>query len=413
MRYWIAILLLIPLLSVAQEHNHNHSEDQNPFEQSSEYVCPMHSQVVRNEPGTCPICGMDLVEKEPKQDLSEHEGEKSFTVPESSQQAIRVTTAKAVRKDLQPQLMAQAQVRWQESAQRHIHSRAEGWVEELHADVEGQWVEKGDKLYSLYAPDLVVAQDDYLQLLDSLSDIRNGNSQQSFKRRGQQRLRLLGMSEAQIKALEQGGETEYVVDYYAPESGYITSLDIQEGMYVSPGLKLLTLTQDNQLWFFADVPARYSKQLKTGQMAHISSEHFPGGHWMNAIDYIYPQIDPVTQTIKVRIPVNDSIDRLREGLWATAHIELEAVKDAVVVPVASLIVTGANNRVVVKSGAREFEVREVTTGLRVGNQIAIEEGLQEGELVVTSGQFLLDSEASLQGLGLDSSDDAPAPQHNH
>ena len=106
----------------------------------------MHSQVVRNEPGTCPICGMDLVEKEPKQDLSEHEGEKSFTVPESSQQAIRVTTAKAVRKDLQPQLMAQAQVRWQESAQRHIHSRAEGWVEELHADVEGQWVEKGDKL---------------------------------------------------------------------------------------------------------------------------------------------------------------------------------------------------------------------------------------------------------------------------
>tara|TARA_R100001369_G_scaffold71496_5_gene99432 strand:- start:2131 stop:3201 length:1071 start_codon:yes stop_codon:yes gene_type:complete len=356
---------------------------------------------------------MDLVEKEPKQDPSEHEEEKSFTVPESSQQAIRVTTAKAVRKDLQPQLMAQAQVRWQESAQRHIHSRAEGWVEELHADVEGQWVEKGDKLYSLYAPDLVVAQDDYLQLLDSLSDIRNGNSQQSFKRRGQQRLRLLGMSEAQIKALEQGGETEYVVDYYAPESGYITSLDIQEGMYVSPGLKLLTLTQDNQLWFFADVPARYSKQLKIGQMAHISSEHFPGGHWMNAIDYIYPQIDPVTQTIKVRIPVNDSIDRLREGLWATAHIELEAVKDAVVVPVASLIVTGANNRVVVKSGAREFEVREVTTGLRVGNQIAIEEGLQEGELVVTSGQFLLDSEASLQGLGLDSSDDAPAPQHNH
>lgn len=414
MRYWIAICVLIPLLTLAQEHNHNHSEDQNPFEQSTEYVCPMHSQVVRDEPGTCPICGMDLVKNEPGQDHAEHEAERSFTVPESSQQAIRVTTARVQRKNLQPQLMAQAQVRWQESAQRHIHSRAEGWVEELHADIEGQRVEKGDKLYSLYAPDLVVAQDDYLQLLDSLSDIRNGSSQQSFKRRGQQRLRLLGMSEAQINALEQGGETEYVVDYYAPESGYITSLDIQEGMYVSPGLKLLTLTQDNQLWFFADVPARYSKQLKVGQMAHISSEHFPGGHWMNTIDYIYPQVDPVTQTIKVRIPVSDSIDRLREGLWATAHIELEPLKDAVVVPVGSLIVSGANNRVVVKSGARKFEVREVTTGLRVGNEIAIEEGLQKGELVVTSGQFLLDSEASLQGLGPDSSDNnAPAPQHNH
>ena len=419
MRYWIAVFILIPFLSLAQEHNHSkyqNSSEKNPFEQSTEYVCPMHSHVTSQKPGTCPICGMDLVKKEPEQDYSAHDtqGEKSFTVSQSSQQAIRVTTASVQRKDLQPQLMAQAQVRWQESAQRHIHSRAEGWVEELHADVEGQWVEKGDKLYSLYAPDLVVAQDDYLQLLDSLSDIRNGDDQQSFKRRGQQRLRLLGMSEAQIKALEQGGETQYVVDYYAPESGYITSLDIQEGMYVAPGVKLLTLTQDNQLWFFADVPARYSKQLKIGQMAHISSEHFPGEHWMNAIDYIYPQVDPVTQTLKVRIPVNDSIDRLREGLWATAHIELEAVKDAAVVPASSLIVTGANNRVVVKLGANQFSVREVTTGLRVGNEIVIEEGLQEGESVVTSGQFLLDSEASLQGLRLNDSDsDIPTSQHNH
>lgn len=410
MRHWIIIFVLIPFLSMAQEHNH--SEQESPFQQSTEYVCPMHSQVVRDQPGTCPICGMELVEKKPA--VQSSEAKQTFTVPRSSQRAIRVTTTAAERKDLQPKLMAQAEVRWKESAQRHIHSRAEGWVEQLHADVEGQWVEKGDKLYSLYAPDLVVAQNDYLQLLDSLAQMPNGDNQQSFKRKGQQRLRLLGMSEAQIRALEQGGETQYVVDYYAPESGYITSLDIQEGMYVSPGVKLLTLTQDNQLWFFADVPARYSSQLKVGQMAHISSEHFPDSHWMNAIDYIYPQVDETTQTIKVRIPVDDSIDRLREGLWANAHIELAPLKDVVVVPVSSLIVTAKNNRVVVKLSARDFEVREVTTGLRVGNQIAIIDGLKAGELVVTSGQFLLDSEASLQGLGLDGDNsDAPMSQHNH
>lgn len=410
MRYWIIVFILIPWMSVAQEHNH--ASEQSPFEQSVEYVCPMHSQVIRDQPGTCPICGMELVKKEPE--AQNPDAGQGFTVSRSSQQAMRVTTAPAVRKDLQPKLMAQAEVQWKESAQRHVHSRAEGWVEQLHADVEGQWVEKGDKLYSLYAPDLVVAQNDYRQLLDSLSQLPDQRDRQSFKRRGEQRLRLLGMSEAQIKVLEQGGETQYVVDYYAPESGYITSLDIQEGMYVSPGVKLLTLTQDNQLWFFADVPARYSQQLKVGQMAHITSEHFPDSQWMNAIDYIYPQVDEATQTIKVRIPVNDSIDRLREGMWATAHIELKPLKDVVVVPVSSLITTDTNNRVVVQSGDRKFEVREVTTGLRVGNEIAIIEGLEAGESVVTSGQFLLDSEASLRGLGLDSdNNDVPMSQHNH
>ncbi|WP_303732848.1 efflux RND transporter periplasmic adaptor subunit [Idiomarina piscisalsi] len=405
------------------QHQSQHDSDKSPFDAGTEYVCPMHSQIVKDEPGTCPICGMDLVEREKKQepqmaedghsghDMSAMSSQKSFHVPKAQQQAIRVTTAKATRKDLQPMLKAQAQVRWQQSAKYHVHSRAEGWVEELYADVEGQWVEQGEKLYRVYAPDLVVAQDDYLQLLNSLNEVGNSESQRQFKRRGKQRLLLLGMNEQQISELEKTRQASYEVDYYAPQSGYVTELNIQQGMYVSPGLELMTITDDQQLWFMLDIPVRYADQLSTGQMVHLSSDQV-SGHWMNKIDYVYPQVDPQTQTLTARVPIDSSIDSLREGLWATGHVELSPVKNALVVPVKSLITTAKNNRVLVQVGEQAFAVREVKTGLRVDDEVVITDGLSEGERVVTNGQFLLDSEASLRGMQPDG-EKAPAMSHEH
>ncbi|WP_300320000.1 efflux RND transporter periplasmic adaptor subunit [Idiomarina sp.] len=405
------------------QHQNQHENDENPFDAQTEYVCPMHSQIVKDEPGTCPICGMDLVEREKKQapqptedahsehDMSEMSSEKSFHVPKAQQQAIRVTTAKATRKDLQPMLTAQAQVRWQQSAKYHVHSRAEGWVEELYADVEGQWVEKGEKLYRVYAPDLVVAQDDYLQLLNSINEVGDAESQRQFKRRGKQRLLLLGMNEQQISELEKTKQASYQVDYYAPQSGYITELNIQQGMYVNPGLELMTITDDKQLWFMLDIPARYADQLSVGQMVHLSSDQV-SGHWMNNIDYIYPQIDPQTQTLTARVPIDSSIDSLREGLWATGNVELSPVPNALVIPVKSLITTAQNSRVLVQVGNQEFAVKEVKTGLRVGDEVVVKSGLADGEQVVTNGQFLLDSEASLRGLQ-PSGEKAPAMSHEH
>lgn len=407
------------------EHSHqsSHSSEQNPFVAQTEYVCPMHSQIVKNEPGTCPICGMDLVERkkpteEPKPASGHGEHDEgsgaealSFHVPTAQQQAIRATTKTVVRKDLQPMLEAQAQVRWQQSAKYHVHSRAEGWVEKLYASVEGQRVEKGDKLYRVYAPDLVVAQDDYLQLLNSLSDVGDAKSQQQFKRRGKQRLRLLGMNEQQISELERSGQASYEVDYYAPQSGYITALNIQQGMYVTPGVELMTLTNDKQLWFMLDIPVRYADHVRVGQMVHLGSDAV-NGHWMNPIEYIYPQVDPQTQTLTARVPIDRSIASLREGLWATGRVELSLIEDALVIPVKSVITTEQNSRVLVQVDEETFEVKAVTTGLRVGDEIVITSGLSEGDRVVTNGQFLLDSEASLRGLQ-PSGEKAPAISHEH
>ncbi len=388
--------------ALVQDHSqHQQSSDNDPFNEAQvQYVCPMHSQIVKDEAGTCPICGMDLVARDKEQqpqtsvsdkdghDMDEMSSEKSFHVPKAQQQAIRVTTATVTRKDLQPMLKAQAQVRWQQSAKYHVHSRAEGWVEELYTDIEGQWIEKGEKLYRVYAPDLVVAQDDYLQLLNSINEVGDAESQQQFKRRGKQRLLLLGMSEQQISLLEKTKQASYEVDYYAPQSGYITELNIQQGMYVKPGLELMTITDDQQLWFMLDIPARYADQLSVGQMVHLSSDQV-SGHWMNNIDYIYPQIDPQTQTLTARVPIDSSIDSLREGLWATGNVELSPVKNALVIPVKSLITPAQNSRVLVQVRDQAFAVKAVKTGLRVGDEVVVTSGLVDGEQVVTNGQFLL------------------------
>lgn len=436
MRVLLLALTLLALLStvsaplaLAQDHSqhqHQQSTDNDPFnEQDVQYVCPMHSQIVKDEPGTCPICGMDLVQKktevrpqsqQPSNDMSERsesdtDRSRDFMVPVKQQQALRVTTAVVERKNVTPSISAQAQVSWQQSAKYHVHARAQGWIEELYADIEGQWVDKGDKLYRVYAPDLVVAQDDYLQLLNSLAEVGNSQRQQQFKQRGQQRLRLLGMTEAQIAQLEKSGETRYEVDYFAPKSGYVTELNIQQGMYVNPGLELMTISGDEQLWFMLDVPVRYADQLAVGQMVHLSSEQIDG-HWMNRIDYLYPQVDQSTQTITARVPVDASIDNLREGIWASGRIQLDTIENALVIPVKSLIQTQKNNRVIVQTNEQAFAVRKVTTGLRIGDDIVIREGLQEGERVVTNGQFLLDSEASLRGLQPDA-EARPAMQHDH
>jgi Cu(I)/Ag(I) efflux system membrane fusion protein len=182
-------------------------------------------------------------------------------------------------------------------------------------------------------------------------------------------------------------------------------------MYVKPGLELMTITDDQQLWFMLDIPARYADQLSVGQMVHLSSDQV-SGHWMNNIDYIYPQIDPQTQTLTARVPIDSSIDSLREGLWATGNVELSPVPNALVIPVKSLITTAQNSRVLVQVADQEFAVREVKTGLRVGDEVEVKSGLADGEQVVTNGQFLLDSEASLRGLQ-PSGEKAPAMSHEH
>ncbi len=408
--FWILLILATPFVSA-----------QEPV-----YVCPMHSEVTQHEPGQCPICGMDLVLKSSRENDGEQASQHDemghvqhspvttplFEVDEQQQRALGVATSTATRRALQPNLSVQGQVRWAENEQLHIHPRAKGWIEQLYVDVEGAYVKKGEPLYQIYAPDLVVAQDDYLQLLNSLQQVGDEQKQANFKQRGRTRLKLLGMTDEQIMRLERTQETRYTVDYFAPQAGYVTALNIKEGMYIMPEQSVMTLSGEQALWLMLDIPPRYADQVKVGQMVHISS-HAVQGHWMGKIAYIYPDLDPVTQTLTARVPLRADSDTLAVGSWLNAHIELPQLEATIVIPVSSLIQVGEQNRVVVKTSANEFSVRAVTTGSVVGDHIQILSGLTAGDEVVTNGQFMLDSEASLQGLLHESSSTGPMMQHQH
>lgn len=399
--FWILMILVIPFVSA-----------QEPV-----YVCPMHSEVTQHEPGQCPICGMDLVLKSSQKMTMEHTQHSPattslFEVSEQQQQAIKLSITTATRQALTPKLMVQGEVQWAENEQIHIHPRAKGWIEKLYVDVEGAEVKKGDPLYQVYAPELVVAQDDYLQLLNSLQQVGSAEKQASFRQRGRTRLKLLGMSDEQIMRLERTKETRYTVDYFAPQSGYVTALNIQEGMYIMPEQSVMTISGQQALWLMLDIPQRYRSLVETGQTVHIASNSVQG-HWMGKIDYIYPDIDDATQTIRARVPLHVASETLAVGSWLNAQVEGATLAPAVVIPVSSLIQVGQQNRVVVKTSDNEFTVKPVKVGMRVGDNVQILSGLAAGEQVVTNGQFMLDSEASMQGLLPDQDTTMPMMQHSH
>ncbi|WP_417663752.1 efflux RND transporter periplasmic adaptor subunit [Pseudidiomarina donghaiensis] len=383
----VSIALLVPAthsLAQAQEFElkHDHAEQQ---QQGVEYVCPMHSHIISDEPGTCPICGMDL---EPQQRAEQV----NVVVSDQMQQNLGIQTTAVTYDTLWRYYPTIGTVQWNANAQHHLHSRAAGWVEKLHVRSEGQSVQQGDKIYEIYSRELVVAQQDFLQALSNSANAR-------LLRDSRLRLELLGFAPSLVKQLEQTKEIFYRVPVYAAHAGVVTQLNIAEGMYVEPGLAMMTLVGTDSFWLIADVPERYSDWLKVGAPVDITLPQANLNAYETSIDYIYPELDAKTRTQRVRIKLPNS--EVGNGLLVGMQAEVELYggpkREAFVVPLSSLIVIGSDNRVMVRNSEGGFEQRAVHVGLVVGDQAEILHGLQAGEQVVVSGQFLLDSEATLQG----------------
>ena len=385
---WVGLTLLLPATgwpSHAQDFELKHDHQSVNQEQITEYVCPMHSHIVSDEPGSCPICGMDL---EPRQRATQVQ----VTVSEQMQQNLGIRTESVSYDTLWRYLPTVASVQWNENAQHHIHSRAAGWIEKLSVRSEGQKVQQGDQLYAIYSRDLVVAQQDLLQALNSTANPR-------LLRDAKLRLELLGFAPQLIQELEKTREIFYRVPVYAAHDGVVTELNIAEGMYVEPGLAMMTLIGTDSFWLIADVPESQSNWLRVGAPVDISLPQANLDGVESRIDYIYPELDRQarTQRVRIQLPQSQVGDALLVGMQAQVELYGGPKREALVVPLSSLILTGNENRVIVRSSAGDFEQRRVHVGLVVGEQAEILHGLTAGEQVVVSGQFLLDSEAALQG----------------
>jgi len=347
------------------------------------WVAPMDPNYQRDKPGKSPM-GMDLV---PVYADDNAQGNAVSIKPEVVQN-LGVRTAKAERTRLWRGIDTVGYVDYDESRVSHIHLRTEGWIENLAVKSEGERVKKDERLFDLYSPELVNAQKEFVTALSS------GNK--SLIRASKPRLAALGVSDSQIKQIEKTRKTRQHISVYAPQDGVVSSLMVREGMFVKPSMNVMSLGDLSSVWLLAEVFEKQAQWVKVGQDAEVKLSYVPGHVWQGKVEYIYPSLDPKTRTLKVRLRFENPDEGLKPNMYANVRVFGGAKENIVVIPLEGLIRTGRDERVIIDLGEGRFEARDVVSGIESGDYVEIMQGVDEGEQVVTSGQFLIDSEASMR-----------------
>ncbi|MEN8174516.1 MAG: efflux RND transporter periplasmic adaptor subunit [Pseudomonadota bacterium] len=364
------------------------------------YVCPMHPQIVRDEPGSCPICGMDLVARQ----IEPMAGKKPVVAIRGEMvQSMGVRTQRVKRDTLWRYIRTVGRLDFDETRLVHMHPRAPGWMETLEVRAEGEPVKAGDLLGTFYSPEILSAEVDFLIALEGPSA---GLKRQVEKARN--RLRLLGISDGTIAEIQKAGKSRNSLPLYAPGSGIVTMIGAREGMYVAPADEILTIADLSSVWVIVDIFEHQIDWLREGLKAEITVPAYPGHKWEGGVDYLYPELDAKARTLRVRLVFDNPDLKLKPNMFADVVIYGGAKRDVLAVPREALIVTGERESVVVALGEGRFQPVDVVSGIRTSDKMEILSGLKEGDEVVVSGQFLIDSESSLQASFLRMSDsDAP------
>jgi Cu(I)/Ag(I) efflux system membrane fusion protein len=342
------------------------------------YRCPMHPEVVRDEPGTCPICGMQLVLVPRDEDAPAAPAGAGVKLSAAVVQRLGVRTEAAQRGELRRELETVGYVAFDERRMREVRTRAAGWVEGLAVRATGETVKAGQPLFTLYSPTLAAAQQEYRDA--------QAIGNEDLIEASRERLRSLG-----VGAGSGSGRTTYV----APVAGIVTELGVREGAEVTPAMAALTIVESDQLWVFADLPESLAGLAGVGTPAQLRFAYSPGKSLAGTVDYVYPEIDPQTRTVRLRITLVPP-PGLRPNMLAEVSLAGAVIADAVHVPRSAVIRDGREERVVVALGEGRFASRKVVTGVESGERIAVLEGLRSGESVVVAGQFMIDSESSLR-----------------
>jgi len=391
--------------------------------QDPKYVCPMHSQIIRDKPGSCPLCGMNLVEKMQDEPEATRErkllywvapmdpayrrdgpgkspmgmdlvpvydegGGATVKISPTVENNMGVRTAKAERKRLWRKIDTVGYVDFDENKISHIHLRTKGWIEKLTVKSEGERVQKGQLLFEVYSPELVNVQEEYIQAR------RIGNK--SLIAASKERMQALGVSKKLIRELAKRKRARQYVPVYARQDGIVAKLNVREGMYVMPSREVMSLADLSSVWLLAEVFESQSDWVKVGQSSEVRLSYLPGREWEGKVEYIYPSLNSKTRTLKVRLRFDNPDEALKPNMFANVTIYGGAKKNIIIVPREALIRAGAEERVIIALGKGRYEARQVTAGIESGDFVEIVKGLREDETVVTSGQFLIDSEASLK-----------------
>jgi RND family efflux transporter MFP subunit len=419
------------------------------------YRCPMHPTVVADHDGSCPVCGMDLVADTPElsgprriahwrapmdpnfianapgkspmgMDLipvyeDELSAQGTVTIDPVTSQNIGVRTATVEFRALQRMVRATGRVDYDETRMSDVNTKVGGWVERLFVGFTGRHVTKGEPLFELYSPELVAAQEEYLTVLDYVQRLQDQEADESVLRGARellaaslQRLRYWDVSDVQIDDLRQRRTATRTLTIHAPQEGVVVHKALFEGAYINPGQHLYRIADLSQVWVTADVFEYEVPWVMEGQEGEVHLSYLPGRTFEGQVAHVHPSLDAETRTLRVRMSFDNKDRALKPGMFANVILRTESVQ-RLSVPEEAIIQSGERNVAVVALGEGRFQPRKVEVGLQAEGWYEILDGLQEGERIVTSAQFLIDSESNLKSAltSMTAAEPTPTPPPTH
>ena len=358
------------------------------------YTCSMHPSVKQAGPGKCPICGMDLIPV-----TKEQQAEGVVMIDEGRRQLIGVRTSAVIEGPLRTSFHAVGHVAYDESAFTDVNLKVKGWITKLLVNETGQRVARGQTLFTMYSPELYNAEQDFLLAnrgaqMGNMPDDAGTPRVASFAHAARKRLNLLGLSDAQIDAVAAKGEPLESTAIASPASGFVIEKDVVEGASVDAGMRLFRIAALNKVWVEADVYEADLAHVRVGQPAKVTLDYLPGRVYDAKVSYVYPYLEVGARTGRVRVELANKELELRPGMYASVELASD-LGSRVQVPASAIVYTGPRRLVFVDLGEGRFRPQEVHVGTEADGMYEVLDGLKAGNMVATSGVFLIAAEARI------------------
>ena len=393
----ICLAALIPLgcrgKTEVTTTSHSDSTVTTRTEDVAYYTCPMHPSIRSQEPGQCPICGMTLVAV-----TQEELRTGTITLTAERRQEIGVRTAPAERKPIHKTLRAVGRVAYDESGLAEVSTKTGGWIERLYADATGMKVNRGSPLFTMYSPELYSAQEEYLTALRSQATARQSPAPDRadyLVEAARNRLRLLDVSEKQLEQIAAGGKPVKDLPFLSPVTGYVIEKNVVAGASVEPKAMLFRIANLDRVWIEAEFYSSELELVKIGAMAIITFPYQPGQQIAGQVSYVYPYLDATSRTGRVRIALKNPGLELKPDMYANVELSVD-LGERLVVPKSAVLPAGDRTFVFLDLGEGQLRPQRVQTGVEADENVEIVSGLNPGDLIVTSGNFLIAAESRLK-----------------
>ncbi|MFO7847451.1 MAG: efflux RND transporter periplasmic adaptor subunit [Balneolaceae bacterium] len=372
-----------------EQHVHEEHTDE---EGNVVYTCSMHPSVRENEPGNCPICGMELIPADEAGAADTDEDEYSMVMTAASAKLAQVQTTPVIRGIPEKELDLPGRIKVDERNLTSVTAYFPGRIEDVKVDFTGAPIRKGEVMATVYSPELITAQRELLEA--SGQQDRNPRLYQSAR----QKFRLWGFTDAQVDDIVSGGEVQQALEIEAPVNGFVLSLNVADQDYVQEGSVMFEVADLSRLWLMLEAYEGDVPWIKTGDEITFNSQSNPGEHYEASVSYIDPVVDPQERTVGIRADLENADGRLKPDMLVRGSLSARMDEGKLMVPASAVLWTGSRSLVYVQDDSSEvprYEVNEVELGERAGDYYVIEEGLDEGEEVVFYGNFRVDSEFQL------------------